>query len=231
MANHRDLQQLTRLHAATVHQDIRPCLERTAVQHFYNTHPEPRARQLNNHLHKTKNKVCKPRTTRSVRAKHTTRTTRPLHTKQKGSAGPMQTWLQNAASKGTKDMQSEERNKMQNHHCDWGEPETTANTKSDARKGTIMAYFHSKPSKSTGCLDEIRLPHKTNQHPASQTERLNDEVLATATEQDKFQGPKTHQIVDPLNNTNEAMKKTGAKREATNKHRRRASTLPCIKEL
>ena len=94
MANHRDLHELTRLEVEKVCHGMQPSLR--AVQHFCNTQSAPCAGKLITHLHKTKISVCKPRTLRSMRATHSTKSTRP---RQKGSAGRMQSWLQNAASK------------------------------------------------------------------------------------------------------------------------------------
>lgn len=211
MANHRDIQQLTRIHLENISQDMQPCLGIQATQYFYNNQAAQRARSLNHSLHRTKNKACNPKTTRTVQTKCTAKTTRPLDNKQRGTVGP-KTWLQNAAPEYGTHVETERQETKPSHHSnsDSKVPDNSGKNTSGALKGTIMAYFSSKPSRDTSCVDKIRLLHHiaADQHSTKRKAGWTDELPTAHTDLDQTQGPQTQHISDTPNSAVETLKES-----------------------
>ncbi len=112
------LPKYTKVHLEKTYQDMQPGRGMPTTRYFYSNPAAPRQHSLNETLHRTKNKVSKPKLTRIVRARPTAKTPNPSENKQTGNAGLMKSWLQTAAAKHGTGVRTEHQEIKQIHHSD-----------------------------------------------------------------------------------------------------------------
>ena len=154
MANHRDRHHLTELHIGRTLQDRQPHPETQGTIQFFHMNRTARHQQrVRQILHTSKGKVCKPKPPRRIQTGQAAKASsiRPAKTKQKGSTGLLQTWLQNTAPTNSTVNQPDKTTSTN--------PQQTSSAKktgkgknvtTGARKGTIMAYLHGATTQDTG---------------------------------------------------------------------------------
>ena len=105
MTNHRDLEELTRIHVNRVYQNMQLHQLTGAIQSFH-MKQTPHKRKIGDKLHIQKNKVCKPKTQRKVQTRHVTSASISADSKLTRSVNLIKLWLQNTASTNQADMQT-----------------------------------------------------------------------------------------------------------------------------